>query len=294
MKRTIIIMAAVLLPALISAQSDSLKLMGPCMIDDLRKAPYADWFAENYDGYAPNPGVVERLKGENFDETHVTIFFGTWCGDSRREVPRFLKTLEAISFPLEQCKIIAIGDTDPYFRSAPGHEEVGRHIYRVPTFIISRDDEELGRIVEYPAVSLERDLLDIVQESSYIPNYPAYLIVGEWLDAGILHDSNVSYRGLANQLRHLTASASELNSLANTLLRREKTDPHAISMILRINCNLYPNVYWTYTKLAELLSNNEDKHDEAIEILQSGMENIKDPADIARMQELLETIMDKM
>ncbi|MDR2495839.1 MAG: thioredoxin family protein [Tannerellaceae bacterium] len=294
MKKTILLIVMTLLPTLVLAQSDSLKLMGPCMTDDLRKAPYAEWFTESYDAYTPNPDVLDRLKGENLEGMLITIFFGSWCGDSKREVPRFIKLLKTLSLPEDQYKIIAIGNDEPLYRSAPGHEEAGKHIYRVPTFIITRDDEELGRIVEFPATSLERDLLDIVQESTYIPNYPAYLILGEWLDAGILNDSNVSINGLANQIRYLTTTANELNSIANTLSHREKAEPQIISTILRINCELYPNIYWTHTKLAESLSNNENKHEEAIEVLQSGMEKIKDSADLSRMQELLEKIVEKM
>jgi hypothetical protein len=293
MKKAILLIVTTFFSTIMLAQSDSLTLVGPCMIDDLRKAPYAEWFTENYDSYTPNPAVAERLKEENLKDIRITIFFGTWCSDSKREVPKFIKLMETISLLPDQCTLIAIGNYEPMYRSAPGHEETGKHIYRVPTFIITREDNELGRIVEFPATSLERDLLDIVREFTYIPNYPAYMILGEWLDAGILDDSNVAIIGLANQIRHLTTTANELNSIANTLLRREKANPQIISTILRINCELYPNVYWTHTKLAESLSNN-NRHDEALEILQKGMEVIKDPADLSRMQELLEELIGKM
>ncbi len=38
----------------------------------------------------------------------------------------------------------------------------GMEIHFVPTFIFYRNDEEIGRIVEMPYESLEKDMLEIV------------------------------------------------------------------------------------------------------------------------------------
>lgn len=62
--------------------------------------------------------------------------------------------------------------------------------------------EEAGRIVEYPAVSLERDLLAIVEGQDYTPNYFSYSYLIQWQKEGVLKDPNVSLRGLVRQLEN--------------------------------------------------------------------------------------------
>jgi hypothetical protein len=57
------------------------------------------------------------------------------------------------------------------YKKSPGHEEEGRQIIRVPTMIIEGVTVELGRIIEFPVVSLEKDLLRILRKDGYVPNY---------------------------------------------------------------------------------------------------------------------------
>jgi len=40
----------------------------------------------------------------------------------------------------------------------------GLEIHFVPTFIFYRDEEEIGRIIEMPYESLEKDMLEIVKK----------------------------------------------------------------------------------------------------------------------------------
>ena len=78
-------------------------LYGVCTKDSLIAEPYGKWFNTNYDSYEPAAGTVASLKKQTYENITVKIFFGTWCGDSKREVPRFLKLLSAISFPKRNC-----------------------------------------------------------------------------------------------------------------------------------------------------------------------------------------------
>jgi hypothetical protein len=294
MKKIALLLLLITRTILLPAQTESPNLLGECKINDLKNPPYAEWFTDNYANYTPNTQVITQIKSEDLSRITVTAFFGTWCEDSQREIPRFLKIIESLG-TTPQLRLIALGNgnADSLYRQSPDHEEVGQHIYRVPTIIITDGENELGRIVEYPAVSLERDLLDIIR-GLYIPNYSSFLYIASWLDEGILDDVNISHKGLTNQIRPLVTSPSELNSIASLLLRREKINPAAASTILRINRNLYPDTYWTYTRLAEALSTNESKHLEATEILQEGLEHIKDEADRRRIQELLDTILSRI
>ncbi len=102
----------------------------------------------------------------------ITIFMGTWCGDSRREVPRVLQMLDCCNFPAQQLQMIMVSNQDSTYKQSPLHEESGRNIVRVPTMTIEEAGKEKGRIVEYPVVSLERDMLSNLRNEKFIPNYP--------------------------------------------------------------------------------------------------------------------------
>ena len=90
----------------------------------------------------------------------VTVFFGTWCSDSRREVPRFLKVADLAGFPPER---IAFYGLDRSKKSQDGLTEK-YHIERVPTIIFFRNGSEVGRITETPRTTMEADMLSILAE----------------------------------------------------------------------------------------------------------------------------------
>jgi hypothetical protein len=138
-------------------------------------------------------------------------------------VPRFLKLLDSIAFPPAKVNLVAVSNEDSSLKQSPGREERGLGIYRVPTFIVSKNDSEMQRIVEYPVLSLERDLLAILSGQPYSPNYRSFPTLERWLEAGLLDDENVSYRGLANQIRNDVSSEGELNAVGYVLLARGRT-----------------------------------------------------------------------
>lgn len=88
----------------------------------------------------------------------IIVFLGTWCSDSRREVPRFLKIADLAGMDAARIKLYGLDRTK---RSSDGlTDRYG--IERVPTFIFLRGDEEVGRIVEVPRTTLEGDVLSIL------------------------------------------------------------------------------------------------------------------------------------
>jgi len=71
------------------------ELLGQCSAEQLDAEPYSEWARAGYDDYFPNPAVLKALSEIDTAGTTFKVFFGTWCGDSRREVPRMLKLLES-------------------------------------------------------------------------------------------------------------------------------------------------------------------------------------------------------
>ncbi len=145
-------------------------LLGNCSRKALLEAPFAQWFQNNYDNYTVDSATC-RFITPLLKDKKITIFLGTWCGDSKREVPRILKMLDCCNFPADQLRLIMVGNEGDVYKKSPLHEEEGRNIVRVPTIIIEVTGKETGRIVEYPVVSLEKDLLSILRNEKYIPNY---------------------------------------------------------------------------------------------------------------------------
>jgi len=225
------------------------KLLGRCTVAQLDAPPFAEWYHDGYQDYASHPAVLRMLRTVDRRDVTLQLFFGTWCGDSRREVPRLVKLLDEMGFPREQLELVAVDAGEGKQKRSPGGEERGLEIYRVPTLIVRRGEQEIGRLVEFPVLSLERDLLAILIGTPPEPNYRSYPLVRRWRDEGLLDDENVSPWGLANDLRNLVASESELAAAADVLL--DRGDVRAAVKLMQINCALYRESSRCSARLAE-------------------------------------------
>ncbi len=118
--------------------------------------------------YEPAAEDVQVLAGIEEDIVIICVL-GTWCGDSRREVPRFWKILQDADNPHLDLGMFGVGrSSDSEAREildSIGFDEPLRETYDVelvPTFIFLKDGMELGRIVETPETSLEQDAVRIL------------------------------------------------------------------------------------------------------------------------------------
>lgn len=122
---------------------------------------YKTWFDKEYNSYKADENIIEKLKtNKNFKKIKIKIIFATWCGDSRREIPRFYKVLDKTGFPQENITLIAINT----YRSARASLLKGVKFKRIATFIFYENNKEIGRIVETPTVSIENDWLKIISK----------------------------------------------------------------------------------------------------------------------------------
>jgi len=107
---------------------------------------------------APDAETAKTLAGVE-PGAEVTVFLGTWCSDSRREVPRLWKALDLVGGEVPfQVRYVGVDRQ----KKEPAGEAASAEIRFVPTFIVSRDGHELGRIVEQPPHGLESDLLALL------------------------------------------------------------------------------------------------------------------------------------
>lgn len=127
---------------------------------------YKIWFERRYNDYKVDATVIEKLKPALEDFT-IKGFMGTWCGDSKRETPRMYKILEQTEFDLDDFQLITVDRS----KKTPNNLQEGLDILRVPTFIFYKDGAEVGRFVEYPRETLEKDILKIVTGQPYKHSY---------------------------------------------------------------------------------------------------------------------------
>jgi len=146
--------------------SAPLNLMGIITKEDFKQQPFNQWFDENYNYYSLNESVVEELK-KHINEITIKAFLGTWCGDSQIEVPVFIKLLDTLNFDYNNLMMIAV-DRD---NKTPENLQEGLNIIRVPTFIFYKNEIEIGRYVEFPRETLEKDILKIVSGKPYKHSY---------------------------------------------------------------------------------------------------------------------------
>jgi len=276
-------------PAWSAPEEEEPKLLGRATAQQLGEEPFAQWFSEGYGDYQPNPAVLASLREVDTEGVDITVFFGTWCSDSQREVPRLLKLLDEMEFPAAQLTLVAVDGVDEAAKRSPDGEEKGLEIYRVPTVVVSRDNREVARVVEHPVLSLERDLLAILSGQSYQPNYISYPAVRRWLREGLLGDDNVSVHGLAGQVRHEVKSESELAAAARVLLSRG--DIAQAVKLYRVNCSLYPQNSRAFARLAAGLQ-QQGETEEAHEMAEKALRLNTDPARLKQLVELLDNTRD--
>lgn len=239
----------ILLGGVALAQKKEASLLGICSAKALEAEPYGSWYNSGFKEYEPQPQVIEQIKKLDPAKFTMRIFFGSWCGDSKRELPRMMKVLKAAGFSEKNIQLIGVSDSLPTYKQSPKREEKGLNIYRVPTFIVYQKEKEVGRIIEFAVESLERDLHKILAGQPYTPNYKSLQQIGTWHTQGVLADANVNPRGLADQIRSAVIREGELNSAGYILLGRG--DVNEAITVFRVNVNLYPESSNCFDSLGE-------------------------------------------
>lgn len=162
--RVAIILAWVIVPVALFSQELNRKitdpklgkeiLIGYCDRSGLEKGEFGKLFEEYYKIYEPDQVALNQLKSKK-EGIEILIILGTWCSDSQEQVPKFFKILDKIHFSSKNVELICV-DKD---KKAGDVETVNYNIQKVPTFIVYKKGREIGRIVETPFSTLEKDLL---------------------------------------------------------------------------------------------------------------------------------------
>ncbi len=142
----------------VNPKTKSKMLVGYCDKSGLEKGNFGVYFNSQYDVYKPSKKYIKKIESK-IDDTEITIVFGTWCSDSQREVPRFFKILNDAGYNDKRIKLIAVDKN----KEAIVVDIKNLDIQKIPTFIIYKNNIEIGRIVETPKKLLEKDLWNIIK-----------------------------------------------------------------------------------------------------------------------------------
>ena len=146
---------------MVHTERDGKMLLGRQMKMQFTKEPFSEWYNKEYDEYEYDAQLVKELQKNKINSYEIIVFFGTWCTDTHRELPRLIKILEAAKYPENKIKLIAVNRK----KETPDGEDVQYSIKRVPAIIMKKYGREVGRIIEMPETGfLEQDLLNIIKK----------------------------------------------------------------------------------------------------------------------------------
>jgi thiol-disulfide isomerase/thioredoxin len=130
--------------------------------NELSNNPHSEWINQNYSDYNLDQETLNKLK-PLFKDIEITVFMGTWCSDSRKEIPVFYKLIDKLKFGEESIELIGM----TLEKTTPDSLEFNQNLINVPTFIFKKDGKEINRIVEFPLETIEKDILEILTTNNY-------------------------------------------------------------------------------------------------------------------------------
>lgn len=144
------------------SHENSVMLLGKADRSGLERDEFQEWFDPGYENYIPDHAVMKELQ-PLMENLEITLFMGTWCEDSHRDVPHLYKVLDNLDFDESKMEVYAVSEE----KTTPQGYEIERNVHHVPTIIFYKNGEELGRIVEYSIRTLEQDMFDILSGKDY-------------------------------------------------------------------------------------------------------------------------------
>ena len=233
-------------------------LIGLCNKKALEKKPYSVWFNKNYANYQIDTVTAEKLK-PGLAGKQITLFMGTWCGDSRREIPRIFKILDYCGVSENRIKLVMLSREDSTYKQSPTHEEKGLNIHRVPDLIVYDNGQEMGRIVESPIISLEKDLLSILSKEPYSPNYRGVSFLVDLFRNKSISEIRPEDSGYVNKLHTLVKNSSELNTYGYVLMAAKEMEK--AGLVFRFNTVLFPGDANVFDSMGEYYLRTGNKND---------------------------------
>ncbi|WP_296312188.1 thioredoxin family protein [Winogradskyella sp. UBA3174] len=269
----------------ISKDEQTAYLLGKIDKTGLEGDNYKSWFSKNYESYKPNLSIINAITSE-LKNYQITLFMGTWCGDSKQEVPVLYKVLEACNFPIDQLTVIAVSRQANMYKQSPQHEEVGLNIHRVPTVIFYKNENEVNRIIEHPITTFEEDIQNIITKNDYKSNYQIVTAINSILKKKGIKGLQKKSKKLVKSFEGNVSSMFELNTYGRILYETDRKD-EAIE-VFTLNTALFPNEPITYVSLANTLGVSGQK-EKAVNVLEKAIELHPENKDLKENLEVIKS-----
>ena len=222
---------------------------------------YKIWFNKYYNELKL-PENKLRLKSK-LKKTTVDIYLGTWCDDSKKWVPQFVKLWDELGLKRSQLRLIGLYNDKERYKTSLNGEEKDQQIHRLPTFVFKSNNVEYARVVESPKNDLVTDIAQIALGFPSVPNYEGANYLFKTLDTEPIETIQKEIDKHYKVLRNTTHNSSELNTLGHVLLRNNRTEEALFCF--KVNTYLFkynPNVYDSYGETLAL----DGKHAKALEM----------------------------
>src|SRR5690606_12976522 len=142
-------------------------LLGGVSRESFEKAPFSEWFQENYEAYETNDAMIKDFRNK-LERHRIEDYLGTTDEVFKVRYQQFINILYQAKCPEQILLIYDVNTSKRSFYS----EETGKNIEDLPTFIYYKGGKEVGRIVGFPVSgSFEEDILMIVNGKAFTPNY---------------------------------------------------------------------------------------------------------------------------
>ena len=92
------------------------------------------------------------------ENIRISVYFGTWCHDSQREVPKLMRIAEASPSVKYSWVALDLNKSDPQQLAKSARVKF------TPTIIVYDGEKELGRIIERPKVTLIDDITLLIEQ----------------------------------------------------------------------------------------------------------------------------------
>jgi thiol-disulfide isomerase/thioredoxin len=120
------------------------------------------WFTQNQKGYTPEKAALQAFTSAK-DSIHILAFAGTWCGDTKNLLPKFFALTDAAGFSQDHITLLGVDRS----KKTINHLAEAFKIINVPTFIVLKNGQEVGRVVEYGKYGMfDKELGEIISSSN--------------------------------------------------------------------------------------------------------------------------------
>ena len=242
-------------------------LWGASTIEDFSTGDYADWYSENSKEYKT---TILKAEASLLEGVDVEIFVGTWCGDTKFLVPKFIETWKQLGLDTKRLSIIALHNEGSNYKQGPSKETIGRNIHRVPTFVFSKSDKEIGRIVERTVHDLDTDIMLIANADPYEERYQGVAILNDYFqnfdgDTLVTIDN---FRAAMKLVRREVSYSGELNTFGYVLMAQGELEQAEFAFRLNKYINPFdPNTIDSYGEFLFKQGNYKDALEQYLEVL---------------------------